>query len=171
MALENKFPRALENQDGNCVWDASRRTLLFPAIVCPLHSPASRTTRRNKYRGGASKLEMKKVRLTATRVSVSHYNRFKLQSRLLLREVILWSSLTMPAYWKRDAPPGSPRRGYPRDISLFEKRMRYLFIREKRPRRLFIRETYATSLYIFDTKRIRDFSEMKRTVQRIDCLL
>jgi len=53
----------------------------------------------------------------------------------------------MSAYWKRDAPPSSRRR----DISLFVKRIRYLFIRGKRPRRLFIRGAYASRLLrVFD---------------------
>lgn len=57
-----------------------------------------------RARARVSKLEMKKVRLTATRVSVSHYKRFKLrlQSRLLLREVISWGLLTTPAYCRSE---------------------------------------------------------------------
>lgn len=131
----------------------------FSGYRFPLYSPASRPTWRNKYRGGARKLEMKKVRLTATRVSVSHYNRFKL--RLAVAVIAPRGNIVEFAYDAgllevRCAAYASPRRKYPRDISLFEKRMRYLFIREKRPRRLFIRETYATSFYIFDTKWIRN---------------
>lgn len=112
---------------------------------------------RNKYRAGARKLEMKKVRLTATRVSVSHYKRFKLrpQSRLLLREVILWGLLTTPAYWKRKG--GRMRlelAGDTPDISLFEKRMRYLFIREtaRRATALYSRNVCSASLYIFEKR-------------------
>lgn len=141
--------------------------LSFPSISAGI----SRPTRRNKYRAGARKLEMKKVRLTATRVSVSHYNRFKLrfaQSRLLhCGGNIVEFAYDAPGLL--DAPSTSHREDIRGDISLFEKRMRYLFIGEKRPRLFFIRETCVTSLYIFDTKRIRDeISEMKtKTLQRM----
>ena len=151
----------LENQGGNCVWDASRRTLLFPAIVSPY-------IRRHLVRPRGINIAVVRAswkwkrwgwQLREFLFPIITALSCDLQSRLLLREVILWSSLTMPAYWKRGAPP---RRRYPRDISLFEKRLWYLFIREKRPRRLFIRETYAMSLYIFDTKRIRDEISARR---------
>lgn len=51
----------------------------FSGYRFPLYPPAARSAQRNKYRAGTRKLEMKKVRLTATRVSVFHYNRFKLR--------------------------------------------------------------------------------------------
>jgi len=133
----------LENQGGNCVWDASRRTLLFPAIVSPY-------IRRHLVRPRGINIAVVRAswkwkrwgwQLREFLFPIITALSCDLQSRLLLREVILWSSLTMPAYWKRGAPP---RRRYPRDISLFEKRLWYLFIRDDS---LFAKRTWCLFIY------------------------
>lgn len=140
--------------------------LSFPPI-----SAGIRPTQRNKYRGGASKLEMKKVRLTATRVSVSHYNRFKL--RLTVAVIAPWGNIVKFAY---DAGLLETRRTASAEISAW-----YLFIRKTAAISLYPRETAATTLYSWNVRDVslyiryetdtrRDFSET-RTVQRTDYLL
>lgn len=117
------------------------------------------------------------MRLTATRVSVSHYKRFKLrlQSRLLLREVILWGLLTTPAYWKRQRErvrqegggevkvdaPSSPGKIPP--ISLYSKNGCDISLSEKRPAAmaLYSRNVCCVPLCIRETDTGRGEPKMK----------
>lgn len=186
--LENKFPRArLENQGGNCVWDiAPRRGAAFSGYRFSLYPPSISLSL------SLFLVQLRRINIALVRASWK-WKRWGWQLReflfpiitaLSLRfaqirgyctaEVILWSLLTMPTYWKRDAPPSNARIAKISTRYLFIRKTNAisLYSREKRPRLFFIRETYVTSLYIFDTKRIRDeISKMKtKTVQRMAIL-
>lgn len=126
----------------------------FSGYRFPLYPPASLAQLGGiNIAAGARKLEMKKVRLTATRVSVSHYNRFKLrfaQSRLLrCGGNIVEFAYDAPAYWKRDAPSSS-HRGDIHVISLYSKNGCDISLsaRERAAIILYSRNVCDVSLYI-----------------------
>lgn len=130
-----------ENQDGNCVWDASRRAhatfsgyrFLYIrrhlAQAGGINIMLARATWKWK-RWGWQLREFLFPIITALSCDS--------QSRLLLREVILWSLLTMSAYWKSEMH---------RLSRIVEISARYLFIRETDTISLYPRETAATTLY------------------------